>query len=66
MTKKRTMNELRQVKDIVYKNPRLSNKTRSNFIIELIDRYPNDTDLGKAIRELFRDEKDSGNYKRGL
>ncbi len=66
MKKKRTLNELRQVKDVVYKNPRSSIKKRSQIIVELIDNYPNDEELGKAIRELFKDEKDSSNNKRTL
>lgn len=57
MTKKRTLNELRQVKDVVYKNPRSSVKKKSQVILELINNYPNDADLGNAIRKLFSDEK---------
>jgi hypothetical protein len=57
MTKKRTLNELRQVKDVVYKNPRSSAKKKSQVILELINNYPNDADLGSAIRKLFSDEK---------
>ena len=59
MMKKRTLNELRQVKDNVYE-PRLdlakeyidrmwmANRT----IDELMDKYPNDIDLGREIRKL--------------
>lgn len=57
MTKKRTLNELRQVKDVVYENPRSSVKKKSQVILELINNYPNDADLGNAIRKLFSDEK---------
>ena len=57
MTKKRTLNELRQVKDVVYKNPQSSVKKKSQVILELINNYPNDADLGNAIRKLFSDEK---------
>tara|TARA_Y100001973_G_C4978332_1_gene222960 strand:+ start:378 stop:554 length:177 start_codon:yes stop_codon:yes gene_type:complete len=57
MKKKRTLNELRQVKDVVYKNPRSSLNKRSKVILELIETYPNDAELGNAIRKLFRDEK---------
>ena len=66
MTKKRTLNELRQVKDVVYKNPRSSVKKKSQVILELINNYPNDADLGRVIRELFKNEKDSSNHKRGI
>jgi len=57
--KKKTLNELRQVKDNVYK-PRLdltkeyidrmwmANRT----IDELVDKYPNDIDLGREVRKL--------------
>tara|TARA_R110000765_G_scaffold382303_1_gene473575 strand:- start:357 stop:548 length:192 start_codon:yes stop_codon:yes gene_type:complete len=59
MMKKRTLNEIRQVKDNVYE-PRLdlakeyidrmwmANRT----IDELMDKYPNDIDLGREIRKL--------------
>ena len=66
MTKKRTLNELRQVKDVVYKNPRSSVKKKSQVILELINNYPNDEELGRAIRELFKNEKDNSNHKRGI
>lgn len=52
--KKRTLNELRQVKDTVYK-PRLDlakEYTASKTIDELVDKYPNDIDLGREIRKL--------------
>ncbi len=52
--KKKTLNELRQVKDTVYK-PRLDlakQYTNSKTIDELIERYPNDTDLGREVRKL--------------
>ena len=52
--KKKTLNELRQVKDAVYK-PRLhlaNAHTNSKAIDELINKYPNDTDLGREIRKL--------------
>ena len=66
MKKKRTLNELRQVKDVVYKNQRSSVKKKSQVILELIDNYPNDAELGHAVRELFKDKKDSSNNKRTL
>jgi len=52
--KKKTLNELRQVKDTVYK-PRLDlakQYSNSKTIDELIERYPNDTDLGREVRKL--------------
>ncbi len=52
--KKKTLNELRQVKDTVYK-PRLDlakQYTNSKTIDELINKYPNDTDLGREVRKL--------------
>lgn len=52
--KKKTLNELRQVKDTVYK-PRLDlakQYTNSKTIDELIEEYPNDTDLGREVRKL--------------
>lgn len=52
--KKKTLNELRQVKDTVYK-PRLDlakQYSNSKDIDELIERYPNDTDLGREVRKL--------------
>lgn len=52
--KKKTLNELRQVKDAVYK-PRLDlakEYTNSKTIDELIEEYPNDTDLGREVRKL--------------
>ena len=52
--KKKTLNELRQVKDTVYK-PRLDlakQYTNSKTIDVLIEEYPNDTDLGREVRKL--------------
>ena len=56
MTKKtRTLNELRQVKDSVYKTPKV--KVEEDFnpkhIMELVQKYPNDRDLGTNIREYY-------------
>ena len=56
MTKKtRTLNELRQVKDSVYKTPKV--KVEEDFnpkqIMDLIKKYPNDRDLGAKIREYY-------------
>tara|TARA_Y100001938_G_C7953200_1_gene360351 strand:+ start:511 stop:690 length:180 start_codon:yes stop_codon:yes gene_type:complete len=54
MKKNRTLNELRQVKDVVYK-PKLNLKKeyqKTITIDELIAKYPNDTDLGREVRKL--------------
>jgi len=63
MTKKtRTLNELRQVKDSVYKTPKVKGvenyyTTHQDFnqqyIVDLIQKYPNDRDLGAKIREYY-------------
>jgi hypothetical protein len=58
MSKKRTLNELRQVKDNVYK-PKIDlakeysdRMGMANKIDELVDKYPNDIDLGREVRKL--------------
>lgn len=43
------LNKLRQVKDVVYK-PKQSKRTLT--ITELIEKYPNDADLGREVRKL--------------
>ena len=62
MTKKeRVLNELRQVKDSVYKKPvkKVTNGyyEKVNFdpqyIVDLIEQYPNDRDLGGKIRNYY-------------
>ena len=60
MEKKRTLNEYRQTKDIVYIKPtevvQDYNKTinfNQQIIIDLIEKYPNDSDLGKEIRKYY-------------
>ena len=57
MEKKRTLDEYRQTKDTVYRKPTETvqdyHKTINfdqQIIINLIKKYPNDTDLGKEIR----------------
>jgi len=50
MVKKRTLNELRQEKTYGYTNPEQPRPT----ITELINKYPNDTELGKQIRKLWK------------
>tara|TARA_R110000803_G_scaffold153388_1_gene218317 strand:+ start:226 stop:435 length:210 start_codon:yes stop_codon:yes gene_type:complete len=60
MEKKRTLNEYRQTKDIVYIKPtevaQDYHKTinfNQQIIIDLIKKYPNDADLGKEIRKYY-------------
>ena len=48
MVKKRTLNELRQEKTYGYTNPEQPRPT----INELINKYPNDTEVGKQVRKL--------------
>lgn len=65
MSKKRTLNEIRQVKDTVYTPPKrkvVNDYYRkvnfdSQYIIDLIKEFPNDQDLGKEIREYFNSLK---------
>ena len=42
-------NKLRQVKDVVYKPKQ---RKRTLTITELIEKYPNDADLGREVRKL--------------
>tara|TARA_R110002020_G_scaffold25380_2_gene82724 strand:- start:504 stop:746 length:243 start_codon:yes stop_codon:yes gene_type:complete len=57
------MNQLRQVKDIVYKrnssdkknyNYVFNHKTFSQDVLELRKRYPNDQDFGSAVDKLIK------------
>jgi hypothetical protein len=65
MTKERTLNELRQEKEYGYKVPvtkvnyyyQNNINLDSQYIIELIELYPNDQDLGKQIRKYFLELK---------
>lgn len=58
MVKKRTLNELRQTKDSVYENKQTKEvKINPTKIIELIKKYPNDYDLGNAVRNYFLNTK---------
>tara|TARA_Y100000389_G_scaffold66659_1_gene62837 strand:+ start:2339 stop:2494 length:156 start_codon:yes stop_codon:yes gene_type:complete len=50
MVKKRTLNELRQEKTYGYKAKEDPRPT----VQELINKYPNDTELGKQIRKLWK------------
>ena len=57
------MNQLRQVKDVVYKrnssdkkdyNYIFNHKTFSQDVLELRKRYPNDQDFGSAVDKLIK------------
>ncbi len=60
MEKKRTLDEYRQTKDTVYRKPtevvQDYHKTinlNQRIIIDLIEKYPNDADLGKEMRKYY-------------
>ena len=59
MTKKRTLNEIRQVKDSYYNVPKVVNEyyRKVNFdcqhVVDLIKEYPNNEELGKEIRSYY-------------
>jgi|TARA_R110000787_G_scaffold40097_1_gene99933 hypothetical protein len=57
MTKKRTINELRQVKTYGYTSSSQETTNRESVTIEkiksLVSVTPNDTELGEKIRKLF-------------
>jgi hypothetical protein len=63
MSKERTLDELRQVKDSVYVAPKIVNEyyRKVNFdcqyVIDLIKEYPNNTELGKEIRNYYESLK---------
>lgn len=63
MTKERTLNELRQVKDSVYVAPKIVNDyyVKLNFdcqyVINLIKEYPNNQELGNEIRKYYNSLK---------
>ena len=66
MTKERTLNEFRQVKDSFYdttKTKVINDYYRkvnfnSQYVIDLIKEFPNDKELGKEIREYYLSLKD--------
>jgi hypothetical protein len=66
MTKERTLNEIRQVKDSFYdttKTKVINDYYRkvnfnSQYVIDLIKEFPNDKELGKEIREYYLSLKD--------
>ena len=61
MAKKRTLDELRQVKDSVYTPPKskLVNEYYSKvnfdsqYLVDLIKNFPNNYDLGNEFRKYF-------------
>ena len=66
MTKDRTLNEFRQVKDSFYdttKTKVINDYYRkvnfdSQYVIDLIKEFPNDKELGKEIRKYYLSLKD--------
>lgn len=66
MTKERTLNEYRQVKDNVYdttKTKVVNEYYRKvnfdvQYVVDLIKEFPNDRDLGKEIRKYYLSLKD--------
>lgn len=63
MSKERTLDELRQVKDSVYVQPKIVNdyymkiNFDSQYVIDLIKEYPNDQELGREIRNYYNSLK---------
>tara|TARA_R110002020_G_scaffold381800_1_gene592704 strand:- start:10709 stop:10918 length:210 start_codon:yes stop_codon:yes gene_type:complete len=63
--KERTMNEIRQVKDNVYTPPKtkvVNDYYRKvnfdpQYIVDLIQEYPNDKELGREIRSYYNNLK---------
>lgn len=66
MSKKRTLNEYRQVKDSIYTTPKTKVVNEyyrkvnfdCQYVIDLIKEYPNNTELGTEIRKYFNSLKD--------
>ena len=66
MSKERTLNEYRQVKDSVYdttKTKVVNEYYRKvnfdvQYVVDLIKEFPNDRDLGKEIRKYYLSLKD--------
>ncbi len=64
MSKKRTLNEYRQVKDSIYTPPKVVNDfyRKVNFdcqyVVDLIKEYPNNEELGRAMRNYYDSLKD--------
>jgi hypothetical protein len=59
MTKERTLNEYRQTKDSVYKHPKesglneMKNNLDSQYIMDLVEEFPNDQELGHEVRKYI-------------
>ena len=66
MSKERTLNEYRQVKDNVYdttKTKVVNEYYRKvsfdvQYVVDLIQEYPNDMELGREIRNYYLNLKD--------
>jgi len=66
MAKKRTLNEIRQVKDSVYDTTKTKVVNEyyrkvnfdSQYVINLIKEFPNDKELGSEIRNYYNSLKD--------
>jgi len=65
MAKKRTLNEIRQVKDSVYDTTKTKVVNEyyrkvnfdSQYVIDLIKEFPNDKELGSEIRKYYNSLK---------
>lgn len=59
MAKERTLNEYRQTKDSVYKHPKkdeldeMKNSFDSQYIMDLVEEFPNDQELGREVRKYI-------------
>lgn len=66
MSKERTLNEYRQVKDNVYDTTKTKVVNEyyrkvnfdAQYVVDLIKEFPNDRDLGKEIRKYYLSLKD--------
>jgi len=66
MSKERTLNEYRQVKDNVYDTTKTKVVNEyyrkvnfdAQYVVDLIKEFPNDRELGKEIRKYYLSLKD--------
>ena len=66
MSKERTLNEYRQVKDNVYDTTKTKVVNEyyrkvnfdAQYVVDLIKEFPNDKELGKEIRKYYLSLKD--------
>jgi len=66
MSKERTLNEYRQVKDNVYDTTKTKVVNEyyrkvsfdAQYVVDLIQEYPNDKELGREIRNYYLNLKD--------